>query len=134
MKIEIETNSYNDRRYGKPYIATIDFDVDPKGAAKFGIWIGSEGYAGILQLECQPGDVLMRGQKDNRNPRYSAPDYGFVNVDGSVTWGLTKAAAYKLWDDFEQCSPEVKRAALEEEKAKLQERLTQINTELISLK
>jgi hypothetical protein len=39
----------------------------------------------------------MRGQKDNRNSRYNAPEYYQVGVTGELASTGTKAAAYKLW-------------------------------------
>ncbi|OGC94289.1 MAG: hypothetical protein A2W25_16445 [candidate division Zixibacteria bacterium RBG_16_53_22] len=50
MNITIETRSYNDRRYGKPYIAVIDF-TDPKDTPTWGDWIGQPGSAGVLSID-----------------------------------------------------------------------------------
>jgi len=49
MNITVETDSYNDRRYGKPWIALVDFKSDRKGDFTFGEWIGSPGGAGTLE-------------------------------------------------------------------------------------
>jgi hypothetical protein len=94
MKIQIETRSYNDRRYGKPYIATIDFTADPRGVATWGTWVGSPGEDGLLIIDAEPGDILMIGQKDFRG-RNSAPEYRQVLPDGSRSEVMTKAAAFK---------------------------------------
>ena len=94
MKIEIDTSSYNERRYGKPYIAVVDLtnkDANPK----WGNWIGSPGEEGILSIEAEPGDVVMTGQKDFRKPRNSAPEYQILQPDGTLGECLTKAEAYK---------------------------------------
>ncbi len=96
MKIEIATPAYNDRRYGRPYIATLDFSADPKGAAKFGDWVGNNGTAGTLVIEAEPGTVLMKGQKDFRNSRNSTPEYGVVEADGTVEWCENKVEAIAL--------------------------------------
>jgi hypothetical protein len=79
MKIEIETTAYNERRYGKPYIARVDF-TDHKGTPEWGNWIGDprNGSAGLLTIDAEIGDVLMQGQRDNRNMKKSAPDYFIV--------------------------------------------------------
>ena len=95
MKIEIETQSYNARRYSKPYIATVDF-ADPKGTVEWGQWVGSPGEAGILLIDAEAGDILMTGQRDGRGNR-GGPEYRQVNVDGSRTSELTRAEAFKAW-------------------------------------
>ena len=97
MNITIETSSYNDRRYGKPYIAVIDF-TDPKGTPTWGDWIGQPDDAGMLSIEARPGDIIMRGQRDNRNMKHSAPDYYILQADMSLS-SCTKAEAYKAWKD-----------------------------------
>lgn len=94
MRIEIETDSYNERRYGKPYIAVMDL-LDRKADPRWGAWIGQPGTEGLLEIEAAPGDIVMQGQKDLRKPRNSAPSYALVRVDGSLEWG-TKVAIYKL--------------------------------------
>lgn len=98
MRITIETESYNERRYGKPYIALIDFS-DSRGAPTWGDWIGQPGTSGLLELTCEPGDIVMRGQKDFRKSRNSAPDYYQVQASGSVPLllGMSKAEAYKTY-------------------------------------
>ena len=93
MKIEINTESYNERRYGKPYIAKIDFS-EPKGIPTWGAWVGQAGAGGLLILEnIQPGDIIMRGQRDNRNMKYSAPNFYIVQPEMSLE-SCTKAEAY----------------------------------------
>jgi hypothetical protein len=70
MKIEIETESYNARRYGRPYIAVVDFCDDGSTEPEWGSWVGEiskgNGSEGLLLIEAEPGDILMQGQKDNR--------------------------------------------------------------------
>ena len=94
MKITKDTGSYNDRRYGKPYIAKIVWDT-PQGTAQWGEWVGQPGQPGLLVLDVEPGDTVMLGQKDHRNSRKSAPDYYVVADDGALH-PVTKAEAYKL--------------------------------------
>lgn len=97
MKIEIETGSYNERRYGKPYIAKISFSDGATGTPTWGQWCGQPGESGLLIIDAEPGDIIMRGQKDNRNPKHSAPTYYQLTSDGAMVATGTKAAAYKLW-------------------------------------
>ncbi len=99
MIITKDTSSYNERRYGKPYIAKIDFTKNVRGDITWGDWIGTPGFAGMLQIEVKPGDVVMRGQKDNRGSN-GTPVYGFVESEQSVKWGLNKINAYKMQIEF----------------------------------
>ena len=101
MKIQINTRSYNDRRYGRPYIAKLDFADDPKGAPTWGQWVGQPGDEGILITDAEPGDILMQGQKDNRG-RNSAPDYYVVLADGSLE---SKAEAFRRWTSAAATAP-----------------------------
>lgn len=97
MNIEIETSEYNARRYGKPWAATVTFE-DCAGEFHWHPWIGSPGEEGILQIECSPGDVIARGQKDNRGPsRNSAPTFYVVTEDGELEQLPSRAAAFKHW-------------------------------------
>lgn len=71
--IKIRTESYNAKRCGRPWIAKV-----VKGEFQFGNWNGSYGSSGILSIECSPGDVIAMGQKDNRQPKNSKPEYALV--------------------------------------------------------
>lgn len=95
VEIRIETSSYNDRRYGRPWIAKVDFATNPKGNFLWGDWIGSNGDNGLLVIKAEAGDIIARGQKDNRKPRNSAPDYYVVMADGKLCVLNGKAEAYK---------------------------------------
>lgn len=92
MKLNIETGAYNERRYGKPWIARVRFP-DAKGEFLWGEWVGQPGCSGLLILEAEPGDVVARGQRDNRKMSNSAPDFFVVEPDGSLR-EVTKAEAY----------------------------------------
>lgn len=129
MKIQIETGIYNERRYGKPWIAKVEF-VGGKSEFKFGAWIGSHGSSGILEIQAEPGDVIARGQKDNRgNPRNSAPDYYIIDVDG-VLRDTDKPAAYRHYESRKSAQPD--SVALMSERDRLLKRLAEIDTQLIS--
>ena len=75
MLIQRETSSYNDRRYGKPWIARVDFSANHNGEFIWGAWIGDPGDSGLLEIEAEVGDIIARGQKDFRKPKNSAPDW-----------------------------------------------------------
>lgn len=93
MKIQIATGTYNERRYGKPWIARVTFP-NAKGDFHFGEWVGQEGREGLLLVDAEPGDVVARGQKDFRKPRNSAPDFFIVTDDGELE-PASKADAYQ---------------------------------------
>jgi hypothetical protein len=66
MIIEIQTQPYDATRYGRPYIAVISYRYSALGdAERWGTWDGEHGQAGVLQIEAQPGDVLMIGRTDS---------------------------------------------------------------------
>ncbi len=96
-KIEIKTVSYNQRRYSKPWIATVDFSQNPKGEYRWGDWVGdhSNGSAGLLVINADEGDIIAQGQKDFRQPRNSAPTYYQVR-EGQLVELPNKAEAYQL--------------------------------------
>ena len=97
MKIELTTCSYNERRYGKPYIATVDFSAGVVGTPSWGQWCGQAGESGLLILDAEPGAIVMRGQRDNRNMKHSAPHYYQLSASGELVRMDTKAEAYKAW-------------------------------------
>jgi hypothetical protein len=88
------TDSYNERRYGKPWIAVVTFDSKSKANFEFGTWVGEHGYKGLLEIDAQAGDVIATGQKDNRNPKNSAPDYFILNDNGELD-SVGKLTAYE---------------------------------------
>lgn len=91
MKLSIETAIYNERRYGKPYIGILS-QVDGK-VIRWGQWIGTPGEAGLLEIEVEPFDAVMHGQKDWRGNN-STPRYATVQEDGSLLYG-SKVEAIK---------------------------------------
>jgi hypothetical protein len=93
MLYKEETSRYNDRRYGKPWIAKLSFVAPGKPHYDFGSWLGQAGGQGELSIEVQSGDVIATGQKDHRKGRGGADHIGVVQLDGKVKWGYTLAAA-----------------------------------------
>lgn len=96
-KIKIDTQSYNQRRYGKPWIAKVDFSADPKGKFLWGNWIGDHrnGSNGMLIIDANEGDIIAQGQKDFRQPRNSAPVW-YQIVESKLVPVKNKAEAYRL--------------------------------------
>ncbi len=104
MKLTIETSSYNEKRYGKPWIANVDFENNKQGYFRFGEWVGSLGGSGLLEIEATPGDIIARGQKDMRKPRNSAPDFYQLQADGTLE-DISKVEAYKRWKNAQDQEP-----------------------------
>jgi hypothetical protein len=92
MKIEIETSSYNEKRYGKPYIALIDPNTG--SVSRWGTWIGEAGEEGFLEIDIPVGSIVMHGQKDYRNAYKGKPLYGILEEDGKIVY-YTKSKAIK---------------------------------------
>ena len=85
MLIQRNTGSYNERRYGKPWIAKVDFSANPQGEFLWGQWIGDPGDAGMLEIQAEKGDIIARGQKDFRKPKNSVPDWYQVVGDAEIS-------------------------------------------------
>lgn len=96
MVLTITTTSYNQRRYGRPWIARVDFSGNAE-SFDFGRSIGQHGEPHTLEINVNPGDIVARGQKDHRQPRNSAPDWFVVNSDGTLTPLASKSAAYNVF-------------------------------------
>lgn len=127
MEITIETSPYNHRRYGRPWIATVDFTQSTKGNFGFGDWTGDHynGGAGVLTITANPGNIIAQGQKDSRNPRNSAPDFSVVETDGQLGHLGDKGEAYKYFLKHKDNTPNTE--ALTAEKAGLLARIAEID-------
>lgn len=127
MRLEITTGAYNERRYGKPWIAKVAFPT-AKGEFAFGEWAGSDGRPGLLVIEAEPGDVIARGQKDFRKPANSSPDYYLVTDAGALE-PIEKAEAYQHYQKRSMVAAAAPdRIALEAERERLLARLAELNT------
>jgi hypothetical protein len=127
MEITIETDSYNHRRYGRPWIAKVDFNKSVKGDFAWGDWAGDHynGGAGVLTIGANPGDIIAQGQKDNRNPRNSAPDFNVVGTGGKLEYLGDKGDAYKYFLEIKAATPDLD--ALRKERTALLARIAEIN-------
>ena len=95
MDIKRETATYNQRRYGRPWIAKIVIK-DGKLDYQWGQWVGDHynGSEGLLILTGMAiGDIFAKGQRDNRKIANSAPDYYQLDASGKGI-SITKAEAY----------------------------------------
>jgi hypothetical protein len=97
MEFTLETEAYNNRRYGRPWIAIVDFGNDATGDFAWGTWTGDhyKGGEGVLTVTAYPGDIIAEGQKDNRKPRNSERNYYILLESGKLDYLGDKADAYK---------------------------------------
>ena len=128
MNITRETSSYNERRYGRPWIAKVDFSQNGgRPDYKWGDWAGDHynGGEGVLSIDADPGDIIAIGQKDNRKPKNSAPDFYVVTTDGDLSHIGDKGEAYKYYLAKKDATPN--KAALEAEKKNILDRIAEID-------
>lgn len=95
----IKTDEYNEKRYGKPWLATISSWAGSNPELQFVPWRGDEGCEGFFEVELRPGQVLKRGQKDHRNPNGTANDF-FVITDAYKLVRVGKADAHDAYQAF----------------------------------
>jgi hypothetical protein len=93
MRIQRETSCYNQRRYGKPWIAKVVM-TDGKLDYQWGQWIANQpGDDGLLVIDLEIGDFFARGQKDHRG-RKPETNYYQLGADGKgVT--ITKVDVFR---------------------------------------
>jgi hypothetical protein len=97
MEIVKETDSYNERRYGRPWIARVDYTTNRKGEFTFGDWAGKVGGIGELFIQADVHDIVAVGQKDHRKSRNSSPTYFIVSPSGELEYiGDSPITARKL--------------------------------------
>jgi len=98
ITITLKTNSFNARRYGKPWIALVTFGKDGKANYTWGNWLGTidrgNGSDGELVITAAEGDIVADGHKDFRKGN-SNIDYWQVRNGELVHLDGGKAEAYK---------------------------------------
>ena len=77
-----KTSIYNERRYGKPWMAIVTTSLTRDFA--FLDWDGRPGHAGEFTFEAKPGTLLAYGQKDIRKGRGGVDGYRICMPDGSL--------------------------------------------------
>jgi len=104
MKIIIQTEFYNEKRYGKPYIAVCDNRAE---VVSWGSWLGTAGNAGELSVDApEELAILMRGQKDYRGNN-SLPKFAlFKGVEMiSEDWTANKFAVVRQLRELKEVKP-----------------------------
>ena len=129
-RILMLTEPFNQKRYGQPWIAKIDFSQSAKGEFSWGEWAGDirGGSEGTLVLDAEVGDIIAEGQKDNRNPSRSRTTYYAVLENGKMQEIGDKGKAYKVYLNgltTKDIAPNPEK--LLEEKEKLEKRVIEIN-------
>lgn len=127
MQITIETESYNERRYSKPWIAKVNFSESVKGNFSWGDWAGDHynGSNGVLSINVNPGDIVATGQKDFRKSRNSTPEFYVVNSNGELDRLGNKGDAYKYYLENKDIAPDLD--ALRAERNALVTRISEID-------
>lgn len=92
VHLEQKTAAYNARRWGRPWIARVDFSSNLHGVFSWGDWVGQDGEAGVLVLDAREGEIVAIGQKDHQGHGTYADYYQIV--DGALAPLTDKAAAY----------------------------------------
>lgn len=96
ITVTFPVSPYNSRRYGKPWGAVITFDgAKPRYDFSAGSYLGDSG-GGEIVIICRAGDIIARGQRDNRNPKYTENEWHVVSDDGSPQ-AVSQADAFRHW-------------------------------------
>lgn len=99
MRVTVSFNSYNERRYGTPWIAKVTtWPVGGKAELQFGGYCGDSrhGGAGEAEIDAEVGDIVRWGQKDNRNAKGTEANWGIVEGNGTIK-DLTASQARELY-------------------------------------
>ncbi|MDR2710720.1 MAG: hypothetical protein LBB65_05255 [Burkholderiales bacterium] len=104
VRVSLQWNAYNFRRYGKPWIARITaWAVGATPDLEFGGYVGSADEGGELEITARPGDLLRYGQKDTRNPRGTINEWAVVEAGGTARL-ITAAEARAIFAQQEMAS------------------------------
>lgn len=76
------TSSYNDRRYGKPWMAIVTTSLTR--GFDFLDWAGFPGSAGRFVFSADPGTMVAYGQKDIRKGKGGVDGYQMCMPDGTM--------------------------------------------------
>ena len=90
INVDIEYNSYNPRRYSRPWGATVE-DGDLNFRA--GTWNGTPSEGGYVRINCQPCSIIATGIKDSRRGNGTEIYYYFVKADGTLGERMSRADA-----------------------------------------
>ena len=83
MTYTVKTSSYNERRYGRPWLGIPQGKMLTKDFA-FVQWDGRPGDEGVFEFNAEPGQIVAEGQKDLRKGRGGIDGYLLCLADGST--------------------------------------------------
>lgn len=103
VNVVVNTPSYNEKRYGRPWCARVR-DTQRLKDFEFFSWIGRNGSTGEFRETLEVGTVLAYGQKDYRKNRGGVDLYGIVTSaahhegtkDEHVRW-TTRIETIRAW-------------------------------------
>ena len=79
MRVVVQFNGYNTRRYSRPWIAkVVKWETGKQPEIAFGANVGLE-----VEIDANPGDVVRWGQKDMRG-NATVSEWGIVSTGGEV--------------------------------------------------
>lgn len=120
MRLEIEYGSYNPRRRSRPWGALVAFSAGkPQYDFKAGNFLGDE-KGGKVYINCEPGDLIAHGQKDNRGNN-SSNDIYVVEADGNLRM-VDKPTAFAHWEARQTPASPLAHVSTEELIAELRRR------------
>jgi len=100
MRVSTSHGSYNQRRYGKPWIAKITaWPIGGRPELQFGACLSNhwDGDAGECEIDAHVDDIIRAGQKDNRGNNTSN-DWYIVEANGDLSC-TNPQDARKHWDN-----------------------------------
>lgn len=85
MRIVKKFPSYDDKKFGRPWIARVTaWPVGQRAELAWGTFLGDPATGGEAELEARPGDVVRYGQKDRRTNHDAAARWAFVTGLGAL--------------------------------------------------
>ena len=79
MRVTQTFPSYNQRRYGRPWIAkVVDWPIGKNAVLEFGGLVGL-----TAEIDAKPGQIVRWGQRDNRGNN-TTTEWGIVAADGAI--------------------------------------------------
>lgn len=104
MRIAINFDSYNKRRYSAPWIGRIvEWEVGQNPKIVWGKFIGDDD-GGEVEIEANPGDIIRAGQKDYRGNNTTADWYevGELGLLNEITAKEARQAFQKRKESLEK--------------------------------
>ena len=83
MIVQFEFESYNFRRYSRPWGARVKLSGVRIKLDFCGAWNGTASEGGSVAIDARPGDIVACGQKDNRGGK-TRTEYYKVGEDGDT--------------------------------------------------